>query len=156
MQTIMVSGNVQDATDKQGGQASVNSGSRFYNSFLTYMLALQEKQLSVSFSLNYSKVISSLNTTDIVGPVVSLNKMLLNKKMRLSAASAFNKTMVHGGSGTNVYSLRLNSSYQAGNGHQLQLSCSTMRKSTAESVGDTGKGKDLVIMLGYSYQFSSQ
>ena len=152
MQNFMLSGNMQQASDKQGGQAAKNTGSIFYNSFVTYMMSLQQQQLSLSFSLNYSKVSSSISETDIFGPVISLNKMLLKKKMRLNASCAANQTKIQTGATTNILTTRLSSSYQGGKNHQLQFTGSMMQK-MANTDDAAARVNDFMIMIGYSYQF---
>jgi hypothetical protein len=151
MQNIMLSTNMQQASNRQGEHAVENLGSTFYNSFSTYMISLVPKQISVSFSFNYSKVVSALYTTDILGPVVSVNKMLLNKKMRVNASGAANRTITDVGARTNIFTTRISSSYQAGNGHQFQVTSSMLRKSSNDE--KQRNGNDFTIMIGYNYQF---
>jgi hypothetical protein len=152
MQNLMLSGNMQRASNRQGEHSLETSGNIFYNSFCTYMLSFIPQQVSLSFSFNYSKVVS-LYDTDILGPVISLNKMLLNKKLRLNASGAANKTVTGIGPQTDIFTTRISSSYQAGNGHQFQLSSSMMRKSSNDNDKRNMDGSDFTLMIGYNYQF---
>jgi hypothetical protein len=152
VQNVMLSGNMQQASNRQGEHTVANSGSTFYNSFATYMMSLLQQQISLSLSINYSKV-ASVYDTDIFGPVMSVNKMLLNKKVRLNASAAANRTTTKLGAETNILTTRISSSYQAGKGHQFQLTSSVMRKTSHTQDDKVLYGNDFTIMVGYNYQF---
>jgi hypothetical protein len=152
IQNVTLSGNMQQASNKQGQRTLQNSGSTFYNSFATYMMSFELQQLSLSFSLNYSRVASTFSNTNIFGPVISVNKVLPNKKFRVNGSCALNKTMIERGSDTKVLTTRVSGSYQPGKGHQLLLTSSMMQK-VLDVSDKTERTNDLTIMLGYNYQF---
>ncbi len=151
IRNVMLSGNVQDAADKQGGNAQTNAGNRFYNSMATYIVALQEQQFSYSIAFNYSQTTSPLMDTHIFGPVGSINKTLLDKKLRINLSSAFNQSVSEGSTTSQIVTARLNNSLSVKQVHQFQLGIAFLNRShTVNAPNST----DLTINVGYNYQFA--
>ncbi|MBY0435477.1 MAG: hypothetical protein K2U26_15350 [Cyclobacteriaceae bacterium] len=154
MKSLMVSGNMQNATDRQGERAANNAGSKFYNSMVAYNLGLQQKQITFSFAFNYSKTESPVFKTDILGPVVSANKMLMKKKLRINASSAWNTSLVNGDTQSQIFTTRINSALQLQKKHQFQLGVAHLQRTSRAAT--TPNSSDLTINIGYNYQFSAK
>lgn len=117
-QFITLAFSVQDAADRQT-DVTQNSGSRFYNLNTTYSLSLVPTKVNLGFSYNVSQNSAPDSQMLIHGPTFSLNKSLLENKLRLTVSSSYNETSASNLNTNRLVNLRTMASYRVGKRHNL-------------------------------------
>jgi hypothetical protein len=120
-QNLNVNLSVQNAADEQGG-AEQNSSSQFYMTNASYSLSIVPKSLTISASFNYNENRAFNINSKTLGPTLSVNKSLMEKKMRLSLSSSWNESFTNGEQINRVVNLRGNGGYTVKKKHNINLS----------------------------------
>ncbi|MEO5599708.1 MAG: hypothetical protein ABIR06_02150, partial [Cyclobacteriaceae bacterium] len=90
-QNINIHVTFQDASEEQG-KVEQNSGTRFYNIHTAYSITLPPKNLSISITFNGALNQGFFIETKVFGPNASITRSFMNRKLRTSLSSSFNKT----------------------------------------------------------------
>ncbi|MGE0773077.1 MAG: hypothetical protein AB7K37_15300 [Cyclobacteriaceae bacterium] len=151
-QTILVNFSVQDAAERQG-QVSENSGSRFYNVNASYSVNFVPRNLMLMFAYNLNENQSPLIQVLTHGPTASLNKSLLDRKMRLSLAASHNMTSAQGNSLSRIVNVRTSAGYVAKKQHHFSVGLTALNRTTGGEKGDT-TFTEFTGTVTYSYSFS--
>lgn len=148
-----ISGNlsVQDAAEQQS-QVTQNSGSRFYNLNTSYSLSFIPSNFMLSVSYNASQ--NKAQTTDLIthGPSVSLNKTLMERKLRLTLSTAYNNSVSQGSSINKIINVRTNATYTIVKKHNFNLGLMAVNRHATESTGPKSF-TEFTGTLAYSYSF---
>lgn len=151
-QNVNLNVSVQDAADKQGGEAAPNSGSRFYNANVSYSLSLVPRNLTLSLALNANVNDSPALQTKTWGPTASVGKSFFERKLRTTLSSSYNNAYANGNRVSTIINGRINGSYTIQKKHNLNLSLVVVnRKSNTEVSAQTFT--EFTGTLGYSYAF---
>jgi hypothetical protein len=150
-QNLSVNFSHQKASETQG-DTEVGGGSRFINTNAAYSYSLVPVSLTVSAAMNANVNKMQDLTTSTLGPTVAANKMLFNKKLRISLACSYNRAYSNGLAQNRVLSLRSNSSYRLGKRHNFSLGLTYMNRKTG--MQDNPRTlSELIGTLGYSMSF---
>ena len=89
---VILSNNYQQANSiSEGDLQSVENGSEFYNSNLSYTLTLIPNQINLTAAANYNQFISPGVVNEAIGPTVAVSKPFFKKKLTtMLAYSLFN------------------------------------------------------------------
>ncbi len=150
-QFIAANLSVQDAAEHQS-QEEQNSGSRFYNINTSYSLTLVPVSLTLSLSYNANQNKAPFNELLTHGPGVSVNKSLLQKKLRLTLGSAFNNTVSEGRTINQILNIRTNALYVFAKKHNLNLGIVAVNRNTKTGTGPQSF-TEYTGTLAYSYSF---
>ena len=142
---------VQDAAEKQS-QVEQNSGSRFYNLNTTYSINFVPAGLGVSVSYNANQNKSPLGDLITHGPAASINKSLLQRKLRLTLGGAFNNTVMEGKTINQIVNVRTNAIYVLAKKHNLNLGIVAVNRHAKTGVGPQSF-TEYTGTLTYSYTF---
>ncbi|MCG8208168.1 outer membrane beta-barrel family protein [Tenacibaculum finnmarkense] len=140
----------QNAVNEIDDKVREEDVSSFYNGNAVYTIAYPEDNLTISGALNgsYSKI--AQNKGIIIGPTVSANKSYLDKKLKITSAVSYNKSINNGESQGEIINLRLGGRYVYKKRHNFSLTAlNQFRKSISKS------RKDLTITFGYNYALGS-
>jgi hypothetical protein len=150
-QFIFVNVSVQDAAEKQS-QVTENSGSQFYNVNTSYSLSFIPTNLTLSFSYNINQ--NKIPNMDLFthGPTASINKALMERKLRLTLSTSYNSTSLEGKKQNSVTNIRSNASYLLAKKHNFGLSMMVVNRSAAVETGPS-KFTEYTGTLSYSYSF---
>jgi hypothetical protein len=139
------------AADEQGG-VEQSTGSVFYNTNAAYSMNLAPRKLTFTLSFNYSQNKALDITSSTLGPVLSLSKTMLDKRLRITGSASMNNTYAAGSLTNRIVSVRGNSTYSIKQKHNIALSVVGLNR----SIQKEGSGKDFTEFtgtLGYSYSF---
>lgn len=150
-QFVFVNLSLQDAAEQQS-QVEQNSGSQFYNVNGSYSISLVPSNLTLSFSYNLNKNEAIMMNLLTHGPTVSINKALLERKLRLTLSSSHNTTSIEGKRQSTIMNVRANANYTIVKKHNLGLSVMTVNRSTPSESGPTSFIEYTGTLI-YSYAF---
>ncbi len=102
-----------------GSERETESG--FLNLNLAYNLGFIEQSAFVSLALNYSDMRNENLKSQTIGPVLTLGKNLLKKKLRLALSLNYLNTILDGNSSGNIINERLSASYRLTKHHSFRL-----------------------------------
>jgi len=150
-QFVFINISVQDAAEHQS-QVTQNSGSQFYNLNTSYALTFVPINLTVNLSYNANQ--NNGPAMDLIthGPSLSLNKSLLERKLRLSLSSAFNNSISEGKSINKIINARINAAYTLVKKHNLNLGVVTVNRNSSAATGPKSF-KEYTGTITYSYAF---
>lgn len=150
-QFVFVNLSLQDAAEQQS-QVKQNSGSQFYNVNGSYSISLVPSNLTLSFSYNLNKNEAVMMNLLTHGPTVSINKALMERKLRLTLSSSHNTTSIEGKRQSTIMNVRANANYTIVKKHNLGLSVMTVNRSTPSESGPTSFTEYTGTLI-YSYAF---
>lgn len=149
-QNVSLNLNYQRSSEEQNGADSLGS-SNFYNVSAMYGYSLVPLALTLSLSMNAS--INNMpgidNTT--FGPSLSLNKLMLDKKLRNTLAFSFNRSYTNGDAINRIYNIRAGCGYRLGKHHNLSLNLTYMNRKTL--AGEHDAINEFIGSLVYSMNF---
>ncbi len=150
-QFIFINVSIQDAAEKQS-QVTENSGSQFYNVNTSYSLSFIPTNLTLSFTYNINQ--NKIPSMDLFthGPTASVNKALLERKLRLTLSTSYNTTSLEGKTQNSVTNIRSNISYLLAKKHNFGLSLMAVNRNTRIESGPTGF-TEYTGTLSYNYSF---
>ncbi|RUA33798.1 MAG: hypothetical protein DSY77_08405 [Bacteroidetes bacterium] len=152
VQSLNLNLSVQQSSDEQSGEEQP-TGSKFYNSNLGFSNQWKELGLNIFTSFNASwQEAGEINNTTL-GPVLSVNKSMFEKKLRLSLTSAFNNSYAQSNLTNTVFNCRLSAAYQYKEKHNISFTNAFLARNTPQDDGSTNKSTQLNGTLTYTYQF---
>lgn len=152
MQSLSLNLSVQKSSDEQSGEVQ-QTGSKFYNGNLGFSNQWNDLGLNVFTSVNLSWQEAGEISNTTLGPVISVNKSMFEKKLRLSLTSAFNSSYAQTIVTNSVFNCRLSAAYQYKEKHNISFTNAFLIRSTPQDDGSTSKATQLNGTLTYSYQF---
>ena len=153
-QNLSMNLSFQDAADNQGG-VEQPSGSQFYMATTSYSLSVPARNIGASASFNYNQNRAAGQVATTLGPTVSLNKTMLEKKLRTSLSTSWNGSLSEGEWRSRVMNVRLNGGFAVQNKHNLNLSVALVNRASLAESGLEGF-TEVTGTLGYSYSFSTK
>lgn len=142
---------IQDAAEHQS-QVEQNSGSRFLNVNTSYSINIIPSGLTMSLSYNANQNKGIANDLITHGPSASINKSLLERRLRLTIGSAWNNTLSEGRTINQIINMRTNAAYVLAKKHNFNLGVIAVNrksKATESAVSFT----EYTGTLTYSYSF---
>jgi hypothetical protein len=148
-QNLNMNFSFQDSYDMQGGVITNANASQFYNFAGSYSRTNVKRAMSINgaFNMTYNTIGTTENIT--LGPTLSVNKQLWDKKGRTSASLSYNTTSSAGVQLSTVFSFRMNGGYIYKKKHNMNLSVVGMNRKTAAR----GSTYDYTATVAYSYNF---
>lgn len=123
--------NQQKSSEEQNGLDSLGA-STFYNLSAMYGYSFVPSNFTATFSMNTS--ISHMpdirNTT--YGPSLSLNKLMLDKKLRNTLSFSYNRTYTNGDAMNRILNIRAGCGYRIGKRNNLSLNLTYMNRKRIE------------------------
>lgn len=142
---------VQDAADKQA-EVTQNSGVRFYNINTAYSLNIVPQNMTVSISFNVALNNSPMVQSSTLGPVASVSRAFLDKKLRASLSLGHNQSYTDNKAVSTINNARINGTYTIQKKHNMNLSLVTVNRNTKVE-GGAPSFTEFTGTLGYSYSF---
>jgi hypothetical protein len=152
VQSLNINLSAQQSSDEQSGEQQ-NTGSAFYNSNIGFSNQWKELGLNIFTSVNASWQEAGETQNTTIGPVVSVNKALFEKKLRLSLTGAYNNSYAQSDLTNSVFNCRLSAAYQYKEKHNISFTNAFLTRSTPQDDGSTNKATQLNGTLTYTYQF---
>lgn len=123
--------NYQKSSEQQNGIDSLGA-SRFYNlsTMYGYTIVPASFTATLSFNASFSDMPDIRNST--YGPSLSLNKMMLDKKLRNTLSFSYNRTYTNGDAMNRILNIRAGSGYRIGKRHNLSLNLTYMNRKRIE------------------------
>ena len=147
--SIMLNFNWQTSSQRQSSQNI--PGAVFYNVNAIYTYGIVPMQLNVSVSVNSILNYMPGANSKIIGPALSVSKMLLNKTLRTSVSVSTNNNYVNSELNSRISTLRSNNSYVIKKKHNLNLSLALLNRNYFKT--NKQNITDFTATLGYSYGF---
>ncbi len=143
--------NYQTAVSVQEG-AAPTIRSDFYNIIAAYSQYVKQRELNLTASLcsNLNHATGSPDAMTI-GPVISVTKSLLKKKLKITLSSAFNVTATDWSQTSRNMNFRLGGTYTIKKRHNIAMNITTFQQNTR--VGAVKERSDLSATVGYNYNF---
>jgi hypothetical protein len=151
-QAVNVNLSYQNASDKQG-DVKQNSGLIFLNGNVGYLLTLTASQTNISLSFNGTINQGSQLQSKTIGPVASLSKSLLQRKLRLTLSTSYNSSYTNGLHQNNIFNSRLSANASVKKKHNFTASAVFVKRDflTTENARSYA---EFTGTLGYTYSFS--
>lgn len=143
--------NYQKADEKQGGKF-VGEGSQFFNINTSYSFAYVPFNVTVTTALNTNINQAGDMDSKTIGPTLSINKMLFDKKLRTTLTNSLNKSFTNSIFTTRIWNTRLINSWRLKKKHNFNLSLVYMNRLSKQDKKDK-KQNEFTGTLGYSYNF---
>lgn len=149
-QHVNVNFSWQRAAETQGNSQE-HSPARFFTANAGYTLAFVPANTSVSVTFNASVNDSQEINMRMMGPALAINRSFMNRKLRTTISSSWNKTHTNGESANTVVNARLSSVWSIRNKHNVNLSIVMVNRTTPG--GESPAVTELTATAGYSYSF---
>ena len=135
-------------------QGNPNAGSAFYNGNIAYTLNLVPREISITtaFNSSYTEMPNAYNA--MLGPMISVNRMFLEKTLRASTSFAWNQTYMNSTLSNTIINFRINATYIYKKMHNFNLSFITLYKTTEKPTKTNLT--EYTATLGYSYSFATK
>ncbi|RLD22517.1 MAG: hypothetical protein DRI71_07435 [Bacteroidetes bacterium] len=147
-QSVMANFTLMETHDVQA-DIPQPSGSIFYTFNGGYIHSIMSIGLSISAMLNMQMNDDELGTK-VIGPAMSISKMMFNKTMRTSFAIAYNNVQSGNTTGSTING-RAILSYRLKKSHSFQVSAIAVQRQRG---GETAsKASDFTGTLGYNFSF---
>lgn len=152
-QNISLNLSYQGAADKQG-TVQQNAGLKFYNANAAYDISLTQPNITLSLSFN-AALSEGAADSKTLGPVLSLSKPFLEKKLKTQFSTTYNTTYNNGAAINRIINARLGAAYSVKKKHNLNAGITVVnRKSRGE--GHAKAFTEFTGTIGYSYSFSTK
>ncbi|HEY0655749.1 MAG TPA: hypothetical protein VGD65_21590 [Chryseosolibacter sp.] len=148
-QSLNLNASVQDASEQQG-QVVGNEGTVFCNVNTTYALNLPPQGMMLSVSVNGSLNDGIESRTTSYGPVVSILKSFLEKKLKANWSVSYLRAGSDSGTANTLITSRVGGNLNLAKGHHVNLTISAFHRSSIER-----SQFEMTMMLGYSFNFSA-
>jgi len=150
-QFISANFSLQDAAEQQS-QVEQNSGSRFYNINTSYSMSFIPLELTLSLSYNANQ--NKGATSDFIthGPSASVNKSLLQRKLRLTLGGAFNNSLSEGKTINQILNVRSAVGYVLAKKHNFNLGMVVVNRHSKVNAAPQSF-TEFTGTLTYSYSF---
>lgn len=148
-QNINLNVSWQDASSEQNG-VDQNAGTAFININTAYSLNLEPKNLIITAGFNNSHSEAPQMKSTTLGPILSLTRSYLDKKLRSIVTTSYNRSYTNGTLVSNITSVRATGTYSVKKKHNLNLTITVVnREGGPEEEGFT----EFTGTLGYNYNF---
>lgn len=143
--------NYQTAASIQEGTAP-KVRSDFYNFIAGYSQFIKQSSLNISASLctNLNHATGS-PTAITAGPVFSVSKSLLDKKLKVTLSSAFNLTAMDWSQTSRNWNFRVGGTYTLLKKHNIAMNVMAFQQNNSK--GTIAQKSDLSATVGYNYNF---
>ena len=133
---LTLSTTYQQANETSQGTAVGDQTSYYYSGNAAYRLSMVPRNLSVSIGGNvYHSILSEMQTTT-AGPLVSLSKGFLEKKLRSTLSTGYNQVITQPEASSRVLTTRVSSGYTWLKHHRLSFNLNLLNSlSTGEKEG---------------------
>ena len=148
-QTLNVNVSFQDASDQQGGIVAKGNASQFYNLSTAYNVQLIKQGIGMTVAYNTSYNTIGRDDFLTMGPTLSLNARLFNKKLVTGFAASYNVSNTKGIRQSSVMNMRANAAYVLMKKHNLSFNVMNQSRNLITR----GNSTDLTATLGYGYSF---
>ena len=147
---VVLSNNYQQANSISAGDLqTVENGSEFYNSNLSYTFTLVPKQLNITAAANYNQFLSPGIVNEAIGPTVAVSKPFLKKSLTAMVAySLFNNYLDKEFQDTSS-NIMASIGYNIKNHHQIKLDGRLM----AREGNNSTPIEEIQAGLSYNYTF---
>ena len=142
----------QDASDKQGN-AQQYAGTSFYNINAGYAMGLRSHNSSLTLTWNTAISDGPHISTSTFGPMVSIARSLLDKRLRTTLSSSYNHTYSNAVKVNRIVNGRLNGVLSLHNKHKINLSAVVVNRTMSEGKRNL---MEFTATIGYNYSFSSR
>ncbi|MCX2744399.1 hypothetical protein OO013_11005 [Mangrovivirga sp. M17] len=139
--------NYQGTDDEQGGTEQ-NTGLTFINANAVYSMGWTPSSTQLSLSMNYNVNNSAGLNNGTYGPSVSVAKSFLDRKLRTSLATSYNRTYGVESSRSEVLTARVSGNYTLAKKHRFNLNGTYASRNAPEQ-----EFSELTITFGYNYSF---
>jgi hypothetical protein len=144
---VILGANYQVASDKQ------NNNSVFYNANTGYQISNPKKDLNFNANLNYnSNKVSQL--TNSFGPTVTINKLLIQKKLKTSFSSSYIQFFQNSELLNDNISARITCAYMTKSKHSLGIDLSVLNRSSR--IVTTPSFTEFRGGITYNYSFAKE
>ena len=146
---ITLSTTLQQADEVVQNQEGEDKTSYYYSSNASYRRSIVPLNLSISVGGNlYHSVLQEINTTTL-GPLVSVSKSFLEKKLRSSLSTGFNQVLTNRVATSKVLTSRLSGGYTRQN-HRFSLNLNVLNNFPT---GEKGAFIEWTTVARYGYTF---
>ncbi|MEN9918033.1 MAG: hypothetical protein RL662_469 [Bacteroidota bacterium] len=139
----------QDAANKQGGIYHPGSITEMINASSSYTLSFLKTGLSVNGALNMNNTRVRNGNVFTWGPTIGASSQLLKKKVNVSSSASYNTSTLENVKQSDVFMVRLNTSYNPLKRHNITLAYSFQWRSAL----DRPSTNNSLITAGYAYSF---
>ena len=147
---LTLSATYQQADEVMQHQEAPNKTPYYYSGNASYRISMAPKNLSVSLGGNlYYSILSEINTTT-VGPLASVSKAFLEKKLRGSLSTGFNQVLTNGTASNRVMTSRLSTNYAWPKHHRLTFNL-TLLNNLATGQKDAFAEWTATARYGYTF-----
>lgn len=150
-QFVFINISLQDAAERQSQEVQ-NSGSKFFNVSTSYSISYIPSNLTLGFSYNMNQSQSALMDLFTHGPTASLNKMMMERKMRLTFSASYNTSSLNGEKQNAVINLRGNANYVVDGKHNFGLILMVVNRGTSSETAPVSF-TEYTGTINYSYSF---
>lgn len=140
----------QKAAEDQGGMTH-HEGTTFYNINVAYSITLPQKKAGASLTFNTTINEGPHINTRMMGPTASITRSFLNRKLRSTLSSSWNKTYTNGTNTSSVINGRLNTLLSIKNKHNINMSAVFVERTLSENRSAT----EFTATIAYNYTFAS-
>ena len=142
----------QDASDKQGNVQQY-AGTSFYTINAGYTMGLRSNNSSVALTWNTAISDGPHMSNSTLGPMVSIVRSLLAKRLRTTFSSSYNRSYSNGVKVSRIINGRLNGILSLHNKHKINISAVVVHRAVSE--GKTNL-VEFTATIGYNYSFSTR
>lgn len=141
----------QDAADQQG-QVKQHSGTTFYSVNTGYSCSILPRNMTTAFTFNVTISDGPHIQNRTMGPTASVSRSFIERKLRTTFSSSWNKTFSRGGPINSIINTRLNAIWSVQNKHNINVSAVMAKRIAASEASRSST--EFTATLGYSYSFS--
>jgi hypothetical protein len=149
MHNLNVNISYQDAANKQGGKYQPGSVTEMINASSSYTVSFPKSGTSLNGALNINNSRVFNGNTFTWGPTLGAVSQLFKKKVRISGAASYNTAQLESIKQSDVFLLRMNSSYNPAGRHNFTLAYTYQWRSALNRYNTNSS----LLMLGYNFNF---
>jgi hypothetical protein len=142
---------LQNAAEEQGRTVQ-KDGSRFLNISSAYAIAFVPLNLNVSLAFNATLNDGPFTHTRMIGPTASVARAFLQRRLRTTVASSYNRTYSNGVNMHAVLNQRISGVFSLRNKHNLTIGTVIVSR-FMESKEENKSFTEFTATVGYSYSF---
>ncbi len=133
----------------KGDERETSSG--FFNSNIGYNLGFIKFNAFMNFTINYSDMRNENLKSQTVGPVITMGKNLLKKKLRLALSVSYLNTYLDSKSSGDIINNRITASYRLTNKHSFRLTAVNVNRRFTDGSRDSYSEFRAVIAYRFSF-----
>ena len=152
-QNVNINVSWQHAAESQGNDEK-HSPARFYTANAGYTIAIVPANMSVGITFNTSINEAQGINMRMMGPALAINRSFMNRKLRTTISSSWNRTFTNNGNPNTVVNARLSGAWSIQNKHNLNLSVVAVNRAAPRT--ESSAITELTATAGYSYSFETR